>query len=354
MLSSNINYYATKSFFHRFDPRLKLILLILLMAVTLLKIKFIGIFILYFIFLILFLLSSLPLQMLFRSFWKLLLGFIIILFIGSLIMQISLPHNDDTYEQFQLLKWGHNNNFWKILGFELNEQDFLQKWTLQEQKEWIQMIVRRYDINFELWTLVNNKRLGLIYQWWIFSLSLKIVFKSLYIILKIYLISNWSLLLIRTTKKNSIQYALEDLLKPLKYFKIPTHKIAMALSIILTSVPIFMVESLIILKAQKSRGVDINASLKQKIIGFKTLIIPLFSRSFVYIDNLSTAMFARGYYLQKKRTRYYKYKIKWYEIFIFCIILTILILLFIYLFNKPLFIKIIPISNIYFNWDKYI
>jgi len=134
-----------------------------------------------------------------------------------------------------------------------------------------------------------------------------------------------------TTKTITMADAVEDLLKPLKYFKVNPHTIAMIITLGLRFVPTTIREFNQITKAQKSRGVDFeNGNLLTKIKNFIPIIFPLILITFQRADELSMAMEARCYTENKTRSKRNKLKISFldYEIifFTFLFIITLIIL----------------------------
>ena len=109
------------------------------------------------------------------------------------------------------------------------------------------------------------------------------------------------------------------MLKPLEIFHFPTHEVAMMVSIALRFIPTIIEETMRIMNAQKSRGVDFeNGKLTEKITAILALIVPLFSVAFERAYELADAMEARGYVPGAERTRYHVLKFKFLDfLFIF-------------------------------------
>ncbi|MBR3252201.1 MAG: energy-coupling factor transporter transmembrane protein EcfT, partial [Erysipelotrichaceae bacterium] len=112
---------------------------------------------------------------------------------------------------------------------------------------------------------------------------------------------------------------IEWMLKPLEIFHFPTHEVAMMVSIALRFIPTIIEETMRIMNAQKSRGVDFeNGKLTEKITAILALIVPLFSVAFERAYELADAMEARGYVLGAERARYHVLKFKFLDfLFIF-------------------------------------
>jgi len=133
--------------------------------------------------------------------------------------------------------------------------------------------------------------------------------QTLMIIIRLVLMISITTVLTATTKPLELTYGLEFYMYPLKVIKFPTHEIAMTISIALRFIPTILEETQKIMKAQASRGVDLqDGSLKEKIGSIISLIIPLFISAFQRSEELANAMEARGYNPSAKRTRYRKLK----------------------------------------------
>ena len=128
-----------------------------------------------------------------------------------------------------------------------------------------------------------------------------------YIILRIILMIDLTMVLTSTTKPMDLTYAFEWYMTPLKVIKFPVHEIAMTLSIALRFIPTLLDETDRIMKAQASRGVDFNkGGLFKRFKAVISLIIPLFVSAIQRSEELSDAMEARGYDPRAKRTKYRK------------------------------------------------
>ena len=136
-----------------------------------------------------------------------------------------------------------------------------------------------------------------------------------YIILRIILMIDLTMVLTSTTKPMDLTYAFEWYMTPLKVIKFPVHEIAMTLSIALRFIPTLLDETDRIMKAQASRGVDFNkGGLFKRFKAVISLIIPLFVSAIQRSEELSDAMEARGYNPRAKRTKYRKLTFSWRDI----------------------------------------
>lgn len=131
------------------------------------------------------------------------------------------------------------------------------------------------------------------------------IVQTLYITIRLVLMINFTTLLTATTKPMDMTIAIEDLLSPFKKIGVPAHDIAMMISIALRFIPTLLEEAERIMKAQASRGVDLEeGSFKEKVMAILSLIVPLFVSSFERAEELANAMEARGYNPGAKRVRY--------------------------------------------------
>ncbi len=131
------------------------------------------------------------------------------------------------------------------------------------------------------------------------------IFQTLYIVVRLILMIMITTTLTATTKPLDLTLGIEDLLIPLKKFKVPAHEIAMLISIALRFIPDLIEETQKIMKAQASRGVDLQeGSFKEKVMAILSLIVPLFVSALQRAEDLANAMEARGYVPGAFRTRY--------------------------------------------------
>ncbi len=150
---------------------------------------------------------------------------------------------------------------------------------------------------------------------------------SSYITWRILLMIVTTLILVSTTKPLHLTLAIEDLLFPLKFFRLPTSEISMMISISFRFIPTFLQEADTISKAQASRGIDLRSkNPKDKIIGLTSLIIPLFLSSFQKAEDLANAMDIRGYVPGQKRTRGTRLKLRIIDIILLIIVIEILVI----------------------------
>ena len=137
------------------------------------------------------------------------------------------------------------------------------------------------------------------------------VSQTLYIVIRLALMVTITTILTATTKPLDLTLGIEDLLKPFQKIGLPAHEIAMMISIALRFIPTLIEETQRIMKAQASRGVDMEeGSLMEKVKAILSLIVPLFVSAFQRAEDLAYAMEARGYIPNRMRTRYKQLKME--------------------------------------------
>lgn len=183
------------------------------------------------------------------------------------------------------------------------------KFVVKSMKPMITMMVFLFIIN--VLVIKSGDVLFTIFNLSVYSDA---VFQTLYIIVRLILMIMITTTLTATTKPLDLTLGIEDLLIPLKRFKVPAHEIAMLISIALRFIPDLIDETQRIMKAQASRGVDIQeGKFKEKIMAILSLIVPLFVSALQRAEDLANAMEARGFVPGAKRTRYKVLKMKYYD-----------------------------------------
>lgn len=103
-------------------------------------------------------------------------------------------------------------------------------------------------------------------------------------------------LLTLTTTPIALTDGIEKILRPLDKIHIPSHEIAMMMSIALRFIPTIADETDRIMKAQRSRGADMESGgIFKRARAMAPVIIPLLISSFKRADDLAIAMDARCY-----------------------------------------------------------
>jgi len=159
------------------------------------------------------------------------------------------------------------------------------------------------------------------FEWGFLKIYSDAIIQTLYITVRLMLMIVTTTILTSTTKPLDLTLGIEDLLAPFKVIKMPAHEIAMILSIALRFIPDLIEETNRIMKAQASRGVDLQeGTIKEKIMAVLSLIVPLFVASFQRAEDLANAMEARSYVPDAKRTRYKQLHMKFIDIALFFVV----------------------------------
>lgn len=105
-----------------------------------------------------------------------------------------------------------------------------------------------------------------------------------------------SSLLTLTTSPIVLTGGIERLLSPFRRFGLPSHEIAMMMSIALRFIPTLMEETDKIIKAQTSRGADFESGgVIRRVRAMVPILVPLFVGAFRRADELAVAMECRCY-----------------------------------------------------------
>lgn len=160
-----------------------------------------------------------------------------------------------------------------------------------------------------------------------FAIHLDAIVQTLYIVVRLVLMILITTILTATTKPLDLTLGIEDLLKPFVRFKVPAHEIAMMISIALRFIPTLIEEAQRIMKAQASRGVDLEeGNFKEKVFSILSLIVPLFVSAFQKAEDLANAMEARGYVPSQIRTRYRVLKMQNSDYLMLAVVCTVLVI----------------------------
>lgn len=140
------------------------------------------------------------------------------------------------------------------------------------------------------------------FEWWIFTPSAQGLIQGLNVILRVIFLLILSNIITMTTAPIEVTKALEQLLYPLRFIGIPTAQVAMILSVAVQFISTLSEEANSIRLAQTSRGAKFDSHrLSDRAKAAVPLLVPIFLAAFKRADELSLAMEARGYRVNKKR-----------------------------------------------------
>ena len=147
-------------------------------------------------------------------------------------------------------------------------------------------------------------------SWWIFTITDGGIINAVHLALRLIFLVMGTSLLTYTTTPMALTDGMEALMYPLKLIKVPTHDIAIIMSIALRFIPILMEEVDKIMMAQKARGACFDrGGLLKRAKALLPVLIPLFVSAFRRADELALALDARCYNATPNRTKYKKDKL---------------------------------------------
>lgn len=139
----------------------------------------------------------------------------------------------------------------------------------------------------------------------LFTIYKEGIIQAIFISLRFILLVLTASLLTFTTSPVDITDGLEKLLHPLHVIRVPTHEIALMMSIALRFVPTLWAETEKIRKAQLARGAKFeDGPLWQRLKSYLPVLIPLFISAFRRAEDLAIAMESRCYRGGVGRTNY--------------------------------------------------
>lgn len=143
-----------------------------------------------------------------------------------------------------------------------------------------------------------------LWHWKFLTITYEGLYRSCFMALRLILLIIGTSMLTLTTKPMELTDGLEKLLKPFDRLGLPSHEIALMMSIALRFIPTLLEETDKIMKAQQARGADFESgSLIQRVKNMIPILIPLFVGSFRIAQDLALAMEARCYHGGVGRTR---------------------------------------------------
>lgn len=143
-----------------------------------------------------------------------------------------------------------------------------------------------------------------LWEWKFLSITYEGLQRACFMAVRLVLLIIGSSMMTLTTKPIELTDGLEKLLKPLSKIGVPSHEIALMMTIALRFIPTLMEETDKIIKAQQARGADFESgNLLSRAKALIPILIPLFISSFRIAQDLALAMEARCYHGGEGRTR---------------------------------------------------
>lgn len=143
-----------------------------------------------------------------------------------------------------------------------------------------------------------------LWHWGFLTITYEGVRRAFFMAIRLVLLIIGSSILTLCTKPIELTDGLEKLLRPLSKIGVPSHEIALMMTIALRFIPTLMEETDKIIKAQQARGADFESgNIIQRAKSLIPILIPLFISSFRIAQELALAMEARCYHGGEGRTR---------------------------------------------------
>ncbi|WP_251037617.1 energy-coupling factor transporter transmembrane component T family protein [Paenibacillus albidus] len=128
-------------------------------------------------------------------------------------------------------------------------------------------------------------------------------------VIRMVFLITFTALLTFTTTPGKLNQGLKGILSPFRRFGLSPDRITLMISIALRFIPTILDEAQIIMKAQASRGADLQElPLKEKAKMLVSLLVPVISSAFRRAQDLVYSMEARGFRMDARRSRYHRPK----------------------------------------------
>lgn len=344
-----IYYSLRNSWIHKFNPLVKLIPFLLTVVLVFLKTDFFVQLIIICILLLLYLLARLPLAILKKLLVTYFFMFILLMAINWFTEKSPLHIEYATFAQAKVVGYGPGlqenevitagfvGDSGIVIGNNPTNPNIAHVFTKINNKKEIDIVkewIKTNNVNLAGFgqSLVRTSIIGTnssgaiqfyayVVPW--YGMSNYSWLSSIYISNKLLIVIVASTIFTATTSTIALSYAFEDILKPLGVLRLPVKELAMILSITIRFIPSLIAESLRIMQAQASRGIDFkNGNIFAKIQALSSLIIPLFTTAFLKADDLANAMSARSYNPRYARTRFRTFSLHSYDLIGFIILVS--------------------------------
>jgi energy-coupling factor transport system permease protein len=131
----------------------------------------------------------------------------------------------------------------------------------------------------------------------------------------------FSLLLTMTTAPIALIEGMTLLLTPLRWLKLPVEEFALMTLIALRFIPTLIEEVEQLIKAQTSRGADYSqGTIRERVQSLIALFVPFMQGVLRRAADLSTALEARGYEVEGKRTLLYEKSLGGIDYMVLCVV----------------------------------
>lgn len=308
-------YISGNSWIYKMDPRIKIILTFIFMAVIFILPSILSVSIALLIFFVIIITARIPLLKMISG-----LKGVVYLMLFTFVLQICYTKgSSDTL--IKTLEFHFSFITMSLCIILILIYMFTKKYIPFKMIYFLAVVALLFVIQY---VIDYNTLFNLTYKLKVYEEGLV---KGGFISIRVILMVSLTSLLTFTTSTMEIQNGITSVLSPLKLLHIPVEIFSMMLSLTLRFIPTLLEETKKIMDAQSSRGVDFSeGGLKSKITQIISLLVPMFVISFRRAEELSNAMISRGYDLSAKRTRYDKLKLHFIDYF--SLILSLFVLAF--------------------------
>jgi len=293
-------YVPGNSWIYKLDPRLKIILTVLMIVLIFLIPSLLGMAIALGVFILIFLSTRI-------SFIKVLKGLkpVLFLLLFTVVLQLVYTTGDNYTLLYSFDMQIGLFNLLIIVG--ILAFYFLTKRFIPFR--FIYLLICLAGVFMVLWYVRFDMLVWSDFKFDVYNEGGE---KAGFILIRILIMIGTTSLLTLSTMSTDINNGIESVLSPLKLFRINVGVLSMLISLTFRFIPTLLEESKKIMNAQASRGVDFQeGSIKAKVTQIISLLIPMFVISFKRAEDLSNAMEARGYIIGAKRTKLDELKFRW-------------------------------------------
>lgn len=158
----------------------------------------------------------------------------------------------------------------------------------------------------------------ILWKWKFLKITQEGLHQAIFMAIRLVLLVTGTSLLTLTTSPIELTDGIEKLLNPLKKIGVPSHEVAMMMTIALRFIPLLIEETDKIMKAQMARGADFESgNILNRAKNLVPLLVPLFISAFRRAEELGTAMEARCYRGGEGRTKLNELSMKKSDIVLF-------------------------------------
>ena len=170
-----------------------------------------------------------------------------------------------------------------------------------------------------------------LFEWKFLKITQEGLLNAVNMALRLVFLVIGSSLLTYTTSPIMLTDGIERLLSPFSKIGLPSHELAMMMTIALRFIPTLLEETEKIIMAQKARGADFDSgNILRRAKALIPVLVPLFISSFRRADELATAMECRCYRGGEGRTSMRQLRIgriDWVSLFVMLIFAIVIILI---------------------------